>query len=206
MRGFLHRTRQIAFHARLAMKGRSLASDIPHSIGSRLQLGTMKEFSNLAAADQSHSVAVATELVRCGAPEHLVTAGLLHDIGKARGCYRISVWHRIAHVLLGRFFPNAIVQLRSHTRPSRGAGTLWALAVHDIVGAEVVRQLGYDERIQWLVRQHQTTGLDDPELELLQAVDDRTLGLSDHDWRGQGPALPDALPDALPTSGALPPK
>ena len=49
---------------------------------------------------------------------------------------------------------------------------LWWLCRHAEVGASLVRQWGYPERVAWLIEHHEDCRVDDCELALLIAVDD----------------------------------
>ncbi len=167
------RVRQTLFHVRHSLLGRNRSPDIPDDFALRRLPGTLEVFRRLSTGDQVHSLAVALELLEHCASDELVMAGLLHDFGKVRGPHTITVPHRIAHVLMRRAFPDAVERLRVLTDPPRGTGGVWALAVHDITGARIVGDLGYPERVQWLVRHHQTPQVGDPKLDLLQSIDDR---------------------------------
>lgn len=146
---------------------------MPDELAIRLLPGTEELVRDLSVADQAHSIAIALELLDHDASDALVMAGLLHDIGKLSKPHRITVLHRIAYVVMRRVAPPSIEWLRDLTEPPRGLEGMWALAVHDITGARIVGDLGYGERVQWHVRHHQARDVDDPELEFLQALDDR---------------------------------
>lgn len=135
--------------------------------------GTVEMFQPLTSADQTHAIDVAMELAQHGVPPELVYAGLLHDIGKVQDPYRITIAHRIIHVLPRRCALGMIARLRRSLAPRRGTRALWALSVHDLAGAPIVHDLGYGERVQWLVRQHQVLDPDEPDLVMLQVVDNR---------------------------------
>lgn len=174
------RVRQTLFHLRNALPGAHRTPNIPDELKTRLLPGTEELFRDLSPADQAHSIAIALQLLERDASDALVIAGLLHDIGKVQRRHRITVLHRVAHVLIRRAIPGSVEWLRQLPDPPRGLGGMWALAVHDITGERIVRDLGYDERVQWLVRHHQTCDADDPELDILQAMDDRAPELSAH--------------------------
>ena len=178
MVSFQIRVRQTLFHLRYGLTGTRGAPGIPDELAIRLLPETEALFRGLSSADQAHSIAIALELLDHDASDALVMAGLLHDIGKLSKPHRITVLHRIACVVMRRVAPSSIEWLRNFTRPPRGLMGVWTLAVHDITGARIVGNIGYDERVQWLVRHHQARDVDDPELEFLQALDDRAPELS----------------------------
>lgn len=174
------RVRQTLFHLRTTLPGAHRIPNIPDELKTRLLPGTEELFRDLSPADQAHSIAIALQLLERDASDALVIAGLLHDIGKVQRQHRITVLHRVAHVLMCRIYPESVERLRQLAHPPGGLEGMWALAVHDITGARIVGDLGYEERVQWLVRHHQTRDVDDPELDILQAMDDRAPELSAH--------------------------
>lgn len=167
------RVRQTLFHVQHILPGWNRPPAFRPDLARRLSPGTEGIFRRLSTGDQIHSIAVALELLARGASDELVLAGLLHDIGKIRGPHRITVVHRVAQVLLRLAVPGTVERLRDLTDPPPGIGGVWMLAVHDIAGARIAGDLGYPERVQWLIRHHQHRHGDDAELELLRAVDDR---------------------------------
>lgn len=168
-----HRLRQTAFHLWSARPVDRAPEAIPTTIAQGLRPGTVEIFQRLTPADQTHAIDVAMGLAQHGATSDLVSAGLLHDIGKVQDPYRITVAHRIIHVLLCWCAPGMIGRLRCSVAPRRGTQGLWALSVHDLVGGRIVRDLGYGERVEWLVQQHQAFDPDDSDLVLLQVMDNR---------------------------------
>lgn len=174
-----HRLRQTLFYLSSAWPSSRSSPAIPGAVASWLRPGTVELFQRLAPADQAHAIDVAMGLARLGAPRDLVTAGLLHDIGKVQDPYHITVADRIAHVLLCRFARVIVDRLRRSVSPRRGTQGLWMLSVHNLAGAAIVRDLGYGDRVQWLVRQHQAPDPEDPDLRLLQVMDNRVLRRTD---------------------------
>lgn len=129
-------------------------------------------FAMLTPGDQRHALAVAAWLDQHGASESLVTAGLLHDIGKAHPTIRVHLPDRVAKVLLSRLAPAWLARIAAWTRPHWPLDGLWVLSRHAAVGARMVREWGYPERVAWLVGHHEDRTVTDPELALLVAVDD----------------------------------
>jgi hypothetical protein len=143
----------------------------PH-LATLLNDGILDAFRTLPAADQAHLVSVATQLVDVGWDDDVVTAGLLHDIGKAAPGARITVVDRGLWVILKRIWPSWAEALAGReTQPHIGSG-LWALARHPESGAAMLAAAGYNYRVCWLVRHHERHDLDDPGLRALIAADD----------------------------------
>jgi len=129
-------------------------------------------FATLSSGDQQHALAVAQRLEANRSPSTLVTAGLLHDIGKAVPGVSVRISDRVAKVLLSKVAPNRLALMASWERPRWPLGGLWVLSRHARYGGELVRRWGYPERIAWLVEHHEDDEITDGELALLMAVDD----------------------------------
>ena len=144
---------------------------IPADIATRLRPGTIERFRALTPADQRHMIAVSQRLRASGAPDDLWLAGLLHDVGKADGGHHVRLLDRGLWVLLGPL-TQATSRIREYpTMPRRWCG-LWLAAHHARVGADLLRDLGYDERICWLVAHHEdadSAALDDGLSRLMEA-------------------------------------
>jgi hypothetical protein len=134
-------------------------------------------FYRLGPADRAHLVAVATWLADHGGSEGLVTAGLLHDIGKAVPGAHVSLVERAASVLLHATWPNGRHRIAALDQPPRIGTGLWVIARHARVGATILANAGYSQRVQWLVANHERTDLDDPELHALIAADSASATL-----------------------------
>lgn len=119
MSHLLLRVRQTLFHVQHVLPGWSRPPKIQPYLGWRLRPGTEEIFRRLSTGDQIHSISVAQQLRAHGASEELVVAGPLHDIGKIRGPYRITVAHRIALLLVRRIVPGAVERLRDLPDPPR---------------------------------------------------------------------------------------
>lgn len=118
-----------------------------------LSEGERRLFASMLLRDQQHCLNVYHHLRDRG--EHdgaLLTAALLHDVGKGR----IALWHRVAYVLLDAWTPRAVDRLAV-----AGEGPGWRQALyrcrhHPELGAalaqgagssdEVVALIGEDER------------------------------------------------------------
>mgnify|MGYP000636094446 CR=1 FL=1 len=114
--------------------------------------------------DRWHAVAVARLVLRMkpDAPDRLVRAALLHDVGKSVRPYRLA--ERIA----GHVLPDAWLGTQ------RGAAG-YVKRYHARLGAAMVREVGGSEAVAQLVEQHERT--DAPagsELAVLVAADRQT--------------------------------
>lgn len=136
-----------------------------------------RAFALLSPGDQRHAVAVAAWLDQYGASTNLVTAGFLHDIGKAHPVFNVHLTDRIAKVILSRLAPGRLATIAAWPEPRWPLGGLWILSRHAEVGGQLVRLWGYPERVAWIVEHHEDAAVTDPELALLVAIDDgRSLG------------------------------
>ncbi len=113
------------------------------------------------------------------ADDELITAGLIHDIGKAcRRCAH-NVAQRTAHVLLNRFFSGPYRRFAAMEHVPDALWSMQVLANHAERGAKAAAQQGYSARVCELIRRHESGGeADDPALRLLREADDRAV------WEG----------------------
>jgi hypothetical protein len=133
-----------------------------------------QQFRILSPGDQRHLLRVYRYLKAHGAHDDTVTAGLIHDVGK--GCMKcnITVLDRCAHVFFNRVVPPGPYRLFAarETAP-KALRSVHRLANHASRGALAAKQAGYNERVCWLIRHHESGGNpNDPELRLLRAADD----------------------------------
>jgi HD-like signal output (HDOD) protein len=141
---------------------RALLSDDAHA-----------RFNQLTPADQRHLIDVATRLSGGGANSDLVTAGLLHDIGKAVPGTPIRIIDRIVYVMLP-----AAARAWIASRPvTRLTGGIVALYHHAEASADLAAGWGYPERVVWLIRNHERRDLLDAQLSALIAADDASDGM-----------------------------
>lgn len=130
-------------------------------------------FASMSPADQRHSWRVYQGLRARGCVDQdMLTAALLHDVGKAGG--RVPFWTRPAIVLGKRCAPRLLTRLTVY--PVEGAGLPgWRRSLsyawwHAEVGADLAAQAGLSERAVHYIRMHHRP--DSPELAELHLVDE----------------------------------
>lgn len=151
---------------------RSDAPELPTDARNRLSEPMAHQFRILSVGDQRHLISVYERLVAEGATEDTITAGLIHDVGKACAKCHITVLDRGLHVILSRLArPPYRWFAQRETAPGWCRG-LHRLANHAERGALAAQQAGYNERVVSLVRFHEGGGnANDAELALLRRVD-----------------------------------
>lgn len=147
--------------------------ELPVDAMERLTPPMEHQFRILGVAEQQHLVAVYAWLADHSADDDTITAGLIHDVGKACAKCRITIVDRGLHVLLSRFASPLYRQFASiEVAPSLVRG-LHRLANHAERGALAAEQAGYNERVISLIRYHESGGdKADPQLQLLRQADD----------------------------------
>ncbi len=131
-------------------------------------------FLDLPAHDRGHLVRVARTIAhRAPTNTDLIVAGLLHDLGKADNGHHVRLFDRVANVLIGRASPRLLRWLARPNAPWWRAG-LTLVVHHPEIGAERAARLGCSERVVWLIKHHEDSFIDDPELRLLADVDQAT--------------------------------
>jgi hypothetical protein len=128
-------------------------------------------FRRLQPSEQAHAFLVLERLKEAGqtGPD-LLTAALLHDIGKLIA--PLTIWDRVLIVLVGRYLPG-LAKRWSEGRP-RGLRRPFVVAArHPDWGADLAAEAGASPRVLELIRRHQTpASADDPQSIALQAADD----------------------------------
>lgn len=127
-------------------------------------------FCTLPKSEQQHAVEVSRALEAQGLSDpDLITAALLHDVGKAR--IRPWLWERVLVVLGEHFFPQR-AELWSRGAP-RGLRRGFVIRrQHAAWGAELAADAGATPRTLALIRDHHHPDAEDGELVALQAADD----------------------------------
>lgn len=149
------------------------APTLPEGALERLTPPMEHQFRILGIADQEHLIRVYMALVDLGADNDTITAGLIHDVGKACAKCRITVVDRGLHVILSRFAAPLYRRFAAiEVAPTLVRG-LHRLANHAERGALAASQAGYNDRVVYLIRHHESGGdTHDPQLHLLRKADD----------------------------------
>ena len=165
-----YRLRQVLHYARPKANHPPV---LPAGAKERLTAPMEHQFRILGVADQEHLLRVYTTLQELGADTDTITAGLIHDVGKACAKCRITVVDRGLHVILSRFagpLYRRFAAIEVAPAPVRG---LHRLANHAERGALAAGQAGYNERVVYLVRHHENGGdRRDEQLRILRIADD----------------------------------
>ncbi len=139
----------------------------PGELAAVLSPEQRKLFAAMAVVDQRHCLRVAQALRDAGHSEPaLLQAALLHDCGKSLA--HISVWERVAFVLLQRLAPWVVGRIAAPT-PGRRSSGLSVLAHHAALGAHLAEQAGCSPAAVALLR-----GEGDPALQAALARADDT--------------------------------
>lgn len=142
------------------------------------------QFRLLPPGDQRHLLRVYRYLVAHGADEDTLTAGLVHDVGKACRRCSITIAHRTVHVLLGNYLPGLYRRFAAMEGVPEVLRSLHVLATHPRRGAIAARQAGYNPRVCQLIRDHESGGdRDDAALALLRMADESADASWDIDRR-----------------------
>jgi hypothetical protein len=130
-------------------------------------------FTSMQGRDRRHSMDMVRWLERraaerCPSPsEDLLTAALLHDVGKGP----LIVWDRVGFVLAGALSPRLRRSL-GREDGARWRRALWRLEHHARLGADLLQEAGSAPRVVDLVRRHKDADAHgDEELQALIAAD-----------------------------------
>lgn len=126
-------------------------------------------FKEYEKSDQQHAYQVMRQLKQNEyINEELLTAALLHDVGKSR--FKLSVWDRVWPVLVKKMAPNL------YRRWGAAAPTGWkrpfvVINQHPAWGAEMARAVGSHPVVVSLIQRHQET------LSSIKTEEDQLLSL-----------------------------
>lgn len=142
-------------------------------VAAYLSPGALDLFASMSFADQRHSLRVCQGLQARGCVDQdMLTAALLHDVGKAAG--RVPFWTRPVIVIGKHCSPRLLTRLTVYpVEANRVPG--WRLALsyawwHAEVGADLAAGAGLSERAIHYIRMHHQP--DSPELLELHFVDE----------------------------------
>jgi hypothetical protein len=125
-------------------------------------------FRRMARCDQRHGLDVLYALQKAGHQQRaLLQAALLHDVGKAGS--GLTIWHRVAVVLLQRLAPNWLARLAAGGRGWRAPFA--AHSRHPQTGARWAASADCAPVVVDLIHKHHDTHTDDDLLVALQWAD-----------------------------------
>jgi len=144
--------------------GASIDDDERAEVARLLNADQQRLFFSMTARDQRHSLDVLHALPPDALTDRdLLSAALLHDVGKGR----IRLWHRVAYVLV------RAASARLLRRLACGSGALAAIANHAERGASLVEATGASQDVVRLIRLHEKAHTEtDPRLQLLRDADE----------------------------------
>ncbi len=112
-------------------------------------------FRSMARSEQLHSLQVLERVLAAdpAAPDALIAAALLHDVGKSR--YRLSVWQKTLAVIIEAIAPRLSLRLSEDETLGIARAPFIVRRHHAQWGGEILRNCGSDEDVIWLVERHQ---------------------------------------------------
>ena len=123
----------------------------------------MELFLSLQPGEQAHSLHIFKQLTLQGEKDpELLTAALLHDVGKSR--YPMMIWERVMIVLGKRLFPVESVKW-GQSDPKSWKRAFVVAEKHPAWGAEMARQSGASPLVVNLIKNHQVRAVTNPGLE-----------------------------------------
>ncbi len=164
--GILYRARQFW----QAIRIKELSQTAVSQINDQLTIAEQAIFQQLPISDQWHSYKVMKTVQSKTDDPIMLTAALLHDVGKAKS--PLSVWDRSFIVLIERLLPQ-----QTAVWGEDGIGWKRPFAVkthHPRWGAEMAAAAHSDPAVRSLIRRHQSpAATTDTQLCLLQWADDQ---------------------------------
>jgi hypothetical protein len=151
----------------------ALSAQERQEVARYLSPAALRLFESMTPADQRHALRVFQRLqTRGSTDEDILTAALLHDVGKAGD--RVPFWTRPAVVIGKRWAPRLLAHLTiypvEHTGLPRWRRALSYAWWHAEVGADLADGAGLNARIVHYIRMHHRP--DCPELRELHLVDE----------------------------------
>jgi hypothetical protein len=114
-------------------------------------------FERMPAVDQIHALKVLEAVQAAGFDDRaLAQAALLHDVAKRLG--GVTLFHRVAVVIIKAFAREPWERLKTASPPSRSNRLLyplWAHANHPLTGAQLAAECGCCAGAVDLIRRHQ---------------------------------------------------
>jgi hypothetical protein len=145
--GVLYRVRQFT----LAL-GVPACRERTDDLAPYLERAQLDLFKGMSSMDQHHCRAVFRALQVAGHKDpSLLSAALLHDVGKTVGPVRI--WHRVLAVLAKTFVPSVWESIDAN--PGTWLYPLYAHRRHATVGSRLAAQAGCGEDTVWLIAHHE---------------------------------------------------
>ena len=159
-----------------ALRRRPLAPGELAPARSVLAKEEMALFVLLQPSEQAHALRVFKTLLEKGETHpDLLTAALLHDVGKS--CHPLQLWERVIIVLGKKFFPKS-VQTWGCRKPQGWARPFVVASEHPLWGAELSQKAGTSPLAVRLIQEHQNelpfqefSTLENQLLALLQEAD-----------------------------------
>jgi hypothetical protein len=137
---------------------------------SRLTAAQFALFQSMVRCDQRHCLDVFHTLYAAGhRDDALLQAALIHDVGKAAG--RLTVWHRVAVVLMNAFAPRWLQRLGAQDRGWRAPFA--AHIRHAQQSARWATEAGCSPDVVRLIHGHHQPNPNDRRLALLVWADER---------------------------------
>ena len=126
--------------------------------------------------DRIHALSVFQCLSAETENKDLLTAALLHDVGKTG--VGLNLLRRTLCVLFGHFWPSVLERMGSRDEGWRRP--FYRHLYHAELGAQACERCGCNDTIVWLVRHHEDSSVDEVQsargfqLQALQQADDRS--------------------------------